>query len=115
CRTTQTNDFVGEGERRALQFAKAGSRFPILQRGVLLVGDSHAFADTLVRDYFIGRLAQDSCARDGEFTRDRIQLALVADRAAQPAILFKITRRVSHHSKDIGVTVLAEDLAGAFA
>jgi hypothetical protein len=81
----------------------------------LLVGDPDIFADALVGDDFIGRLAQDPGARDRKLAHDRIEFALVADRAAEPAILFKITRRVRHHSKNIGVAVLAQDLTGAFA
>src|ERR1019366_9584813 len=64
---------------------------------------------------FIGRLAQDSRARDGQLAHHRIQLALVADRAAEPAILLKMARRVRHHPEDVGIAVLAQDFAGAFA
>ena len=60
-----------------------------------------------MRDHLIGRLAQDSRARDGEFPHHRVQFAPAADRAAEPAVLMKIARRVRHHSKNIGVAVLA--------
>ena len=111
----QLDDLVGEGERGALQIVEAGRGFPVLKCGVLLVGHSDIFADALVRDDLIGRLAQNAGARDRELAHDRIQFALVADRAAEPAILFKIARRVRHHPENIGVAVLAEDFAGAFA
>src|SRR6266702_778727 len=91
-RAAQGDDFIGEWQRRALQLVKAGGRFPVLQRGVLLVGDADILADALVRDTLVGRLAQDPGARDGEFTHHRVEFALVADRAAEPAILFKIAR-----------------------
>ena len=37
----------------------------------------------------------------------------MADRAAEPAILFKIARRMRHHPENVGVAVLAQDFAGA--
>src|ERR1700761_7910341 len=38
----------------------------------------------------------------------------MADRPAQPAVLFEVTRRMRHHAKDIGVAIFAENFLGAF-
>jgi hypothetical protein len=38
----------------------------------------------------------------------------MTDRATQPAILFEVARRMGHHSKDIGIAVLAKKFARAF-
>jgi hypothetical protein len=114
-RTAQRNDFVGEGERRALQIVKAGGGFPALQRGVLLVGDPHLFTHPLMRSHFIGRFAQDSRARNRQFTHDGLEFALDADRSAEPAILLKITRRMRHHPENVGVAVFLQNFTGTFA
>src|SRR5258706_2875211 len=94
---------------------KAGGGFPVFECGVLLVGAPHLFADALVRNHFIRRLAQDSRARDCELAHHRVELALDADRPAEQAIFFKIARRVRHHSKNVGVAVLVEDFTRAVA
>ena len=88
---------------------------PVFQRLVLLVGDADVLSDALVGDNLIGRFAQNPRARDREFAHHRIELALVADGTAEPAVLFEITRRVRHHAKNIGVAILAEDFAGTLA
>jgi hypothetical protein len=64
-----------------------------------------------VGDDLIGRLAQDTGARDREFPHHRVEFPLVADRAAEPAILLEIAWRVRHHPENIGVAVLAQNFA----
>ena len=113
-RAAHRNDLVGKGQCRALHLVKAGRGLPVLQRRVLLVGNPDIFADALVRDDFIRRLAQNSRSRDRELPHHRVQFTAVADRAAEAAILLKIAWRMRHHPKNIGVTILAQDLAGAF-
>src|SRR5262249_54346788 len=80
---------------------------------ILLVGDAHVLADALVSNDFIGRLAQHAGARDRKLPHHRIELPLVPDRAAEPTILLEMARRMRHHAKDIGVTILAQKLARA--
>ena len=99
--------------RGTLNVVEAARSVPVLQRGVLLVGDADILADPLVGDDLVGRLAQDAGARDGKLPHDRIELAAVADRAAEPAILREVVRRMRHHTKDICIAVLAQKLAGA--
>src|SRR6185437_15508427 len=56
---------------------------------------------------------QDAGARDREFAHHGIEFAPVADRAAEPAILPEIVRRMRHHPENIGVAILAQHFAGA--
>src|SRR5581483_1027885 len=109
--TRQLDGLVGEGERGALHLVEAGRRLPILQGFILLVGDADILADALVGDDFVRRLAQNAGARDRKLPNDRIKLALVADGATEPAILLEVAGRMRHHTKDVGVTVFAEQFA----
>src|SRR5258706_3430169 len=54
----------GERRRCALQFVEAAGRFPIIKCCVLLVGDADIFADALMGNNFVGRLAQNAGAGD---------------------------------------------------
>src|SRR5262245_60668373 len=93
-RLVQLDDLIGEGECGALGFVETGCGLPVLQRLVLFVGDADILADTLVSDDLVGRLAQDACSGDRKFAHDRIEFAPVANRAAEPAVLRQIARRM---------------------
>ena len=66
-----------------------------------------------MRHDLVGCLAENAGAGDGELAHHRIKLALVADRAAQPAVLLQMARRMRHHPEDVGIAVLAQEFARA--
>src|SRR6516164_6963077 len=60
-----------------------------------------------------GGSSQDAGTCDRKLPDHGIELALAADRAAEPAILLEMARRVRHHAKDVGVAVFRQQLARA--